>query len=170
MTETIVPYLGSIAWYRALLRGDMQPLTTPPNRALIRGAWGEQTLTVPIQGGRRKLLSAPYHTLVCSEHDDWRHKHWQALCSAYGSLPYFPYLAPEFEAVYMGGPFRPLAVVCEELHRAFMHSGSLPQISAWIAEHPEQRPATRPLADIPESVSAVEVLFRYGPETIFYLL
>ena len=79
-----VPYLASLSWYSSWAMArlglcDAPQLPQNPNRALIRGAWGEQTLSVPIEGGRRRLACVPYDRLRLSEHGNWRHAHWQSL-------------------------------------------------------------------------------------------
>lgn len=152
-------------------------LPQAPNRASIRGAWGEQTLTVPILGGRRRLNRTPWERLSLSEHDDWRHKHWQAITSAYGSLPYFPYFKDDFAPLFNhpGGldPIREpdsLARLCTQLHEAFLRCSSLREITEWLKSHPDTPAPTARKSDVPEYISALELLFMYGKETVFYLL
>ena len=82
-----------------------------------------------------------YTQLRLSEHDDWRHKHRQAITSAYGAL-----------------------------HSALVKCAGLEHLADWIRLHPEAPlPARRP-SEVPGNLSALELLFLYGPETIFHLL
>lgn len=184
MSNLQIPYLPDINWYRAWFASALgeRPLTgtvldTAPNRTLIRGAWGEQTLTVPILGGRRRLARTPWEHLLLSEHDDWRHKHWQAITSAYGSLPYFPYFKDDFAPVFnhpqMHDPeSRPdsLKRLSTELHHVFLKCASLEVLSAWLRSHPQAVRLLPRQTNVPLNVCALELLFMYGPETIFYLL
>ena len=67
------------------------------NRCLIASAQGVQALTVPvIHDG-----TADIRDVRISDHGNWRHLHWNALCSAYGDSPFFEFyaddLAPFFE-------------------------------------------------------------------------
>ena len=168
-------YLPSIAYYRAQLRselgiGEAPAAPVPPTRAIIRGAWGEQTLTVPVEGGRRRLLHTPFRELRLSEHGNWRHTHWQAITSAYGALPYFHFLEDAFAEIY-AQPAGRLCDLCASLDEAFRHGAQLPQAIEWLREHPERKlslPADA--SDFPSHISAVELLFSRGPETVFYLL
>lgn len=177
-TLTGIPYLPSVEWYAAWFHsqicGDDYPLPTDrPNRALIRGAWGEQTLIVPIEGGRKRMAHTPYSQLRLSEHDDWRHSHWQAITSAYGALPYFHYLEHEFAPIYTNGPIATLRELCEQLHLAFLRSSGLDELILWIKRHSSesvctQRSSACPV--VPKHISAIELLFLRGPETVFTLL
>lgn len=173
MTGLHIPYLAGVDWYRAWLRdalglGDAPRCEGAPNRGVIRGAWGEQTLTVPIEGGRRRLARTPYHLLRLSEHDDWRHKHWQAVTSAYGALPYFPYFKDELAPVFASAAT--LCELCDGLHAAFLRCSGLDTLADWLRRHPLQAPAPGHPLPVPGHVTALELLFLYGPETIFYLL
>lgn len=172
MTTTVPPYLGSVEWYRAWLRRRLGADTPLPrqgayNRALIRGAGGEQTLSVPIEGGRRRLHLFPGRDLPLSEHDDWRHKHLQALASAYGALPYYPYIIHDFAATVLSAPT--LGFLCRDLHRALLKASQLEALADWLAARPGYTPR-RDDCLVPPGISAFELLCRRGPEMIFCLL
>lgn len=166
-------YLPSLARYRAYVASCLDGSAIPgagatPNRGLIRGAWGEQILTVPIEGGRRKLLHTPFRYLRLSEHGNWRHTHFHAITSAYGAYPYFPYFADELGAIY-AQRHETLAALTSRMHILFLLQSALAENLRYLAARPEERPEARH-TDIPEDVSALELLFSYGPESIFYLL
>ena len=179
MREQQVPYLAPLSWYRAYvaerLRGDdtvppevaagARPL--PPNRGVIRGAWGEQTLTVPILGGRRKLAHTPYGELRLSEHGDWRHLHLQALTSAYGALPYFHYFEDDLRAIY-AEPRERLQTVALMLHDLLIKHCDLSACLEYLKTHPTA-PLGRPYA-MPDHITALELLFARGREAVFSLI
>lgn len=167
-------YLASLEWYRqwvrAALAGEEHPKEAGPLvRTTIRGAWGEQLLSLPVEGGRRRARFTPYPQLRLSEHDDWRHSHFQAITSAYGSLPYFQYLAPYFAEIYASGE-KNLALFCGRLHETVLRLASLPRLIEFLKANPR---SIRPPADAARfapHISIIELLFARGPETIFYLL
>lgn len=166
-------YLPSLAYMRAMLRSDLGLDSAPeaekrPNRAVIRGAWGEQTLTVPLAGGRQ---SAGRHgrDLTVSEHGNWRHAHWQAITSAYGRLPYFHFLEAPFARIYASGERR-FDALCASLHEAVMDAAGLPDVMEWLREHPRPLRLPDDAELFPRHVSVIELLFSRGPESVFYLL
>lgn len=165
-----VPYLGSVGWYRALWRGCP---TAPAavNRATIRGTRGSQILSVPIRGSRRTLMRVPWGELRVSEHDDWRHKHWQALQSAYGSLPYFPYIRDSFEPLYLSGPVERLCELSRGLDAALRHCARLEEAARWLSVHPNYRvPLSEEPCPVPDDVCAFELLCARGPSMVFDLM
>lgn len=168
-----LPYLPSVSWYRQWLRHLQEQAPLPPladaRTGIIRGAWGEQSLTVPIKGGRKLIGKRPFEALTLSEHDDWRHKHWQAITSAYGALPYFPYFKDAFAPIYLSGPIDKLCRLNLALHNAFLECSNLPEIIRWLGDHRRSYSLTKRVADVPDNISALELLFLHGPETIFYL-
>ncbi|MBR7066065.1 MAG: WbqC family protein [Prevotella sp.] len=98
-------YFGPVQWYQKLHRyGEVRlechdhfVKQTYRNRCLIASAQGVQALTVPvIHDG-----TADIRDVRISDHGNWRHLHWNALCSAYGDSPFFEFyaddLAPFFE-------------------------------------------------------------------------
>lgn len=97
-------YFGPIQWYQKLYRYDdceMERMErfqkqTYRNRCVIATTNGTQTLTVPIQQGSRLIKDTRL-----SDHGNWRHLHWNALCSAYGESPFFEFyqddIRPFFE-------------------------------------------------------------------------
>ncbi len=112
-------YFGPISWYRQLNAADTcfidaaEPFRkrTFRNRCEIATPNGRQTLTVPIEHHQKAsfstecrdsaTLSAPPITaLPISEHNKWRHVHWQALETAYGNSPFFDYYADDIRPFF----------------------------------------------------------------------
>ena len=107
-------YFGPVQWYQKLYRHPHVLLEhcesfqkqTYRNRCLIATTQGIQALTVPVVGTPITDPSSPtsHHpitTLRISDHGNWRHQHWNALCTAYRESPFFDYyeddLRPFFE-------------------------------------------------------------------------
>lgn len=103
-------YFAPVSYYVQLCKFDHIKIETCcnyikqtyRNRCNIAGANGVLPLSVPIV----KPESLKCHTkdIRISEHGNWRHLHWNAIVSAYGSTPFFEYyrdeLQPFFEKKY----------------------------------------------------------------------
>ncbi len=99
-------YFGPVQWYQKLHRygevwmegHDSFIKQTYRNRCVIAATHGTQTLTVPVAHDASSALT---RDMRISDHGNWRHLHWHALCSAYGESPFFEFyaddLAPFFE-------------------------------------------------------------------------
>ena len=73
------------------------------NRCLIRTAQGVQPLTVPvIDGNRAEKVSAT--AIEIDYRQNWIHRHWRTLQTAYGNSPYFEYYADYFRDIYVSKP------------------------------------------------------------------
>ena len=73
------------------------------NRCLIRTAQGVQPLTVPvIDGNRAEKVSAA--AIEIDYRQNWIHRHWRTLQTAYGNSPYFEYYADYFLDIYVSKP------------------------------------------------------------------
>ena len=103
-------YFGSVQWYQKLHRYDRCLIEqhdnfvkqTYRNRCIIPTTNGIQALSIPVSCPQGSQLSkTPMHDVRISDHGNWRHIHWNALCSAYGESPFFDYyqddLRPFFE-------------------------------------------------------------------------
>ena len=113
MTTTLLStsYFGPVQWYQKLHRAQRVVIEqhenfqkqTFRNRCLIATANGTQTLTVPVEREKGAVSSASSGADACgdirdiriSEHGNWRHLHWNALCSAYGESPFFEFYADD---------------------------------------------------------------------------
>lgn len=90
-------YFAPIQWYQKLNQSseclieqyDNFVKQTYRNRCVIAAANGAQTLSIPIEKfeGTKCLMK----DVRISDHDNWRHQHWNALVSAYGESPFFEY-------------------------------------------------------------------------------
>lgn len=103
-------YFGPVQWYQKLHRYDRCLIEqhdnfvkqTYRNRCIIPTTNGIQTLSIPVSCPQGSQLSkTPMRDVRISDHGNWRHIHWNTLCSAYGESPFFDYyqddLRPFFE-------------------------------------------------------------------------
>lgn len=96
-------FFGPVSWYEQLARAtepvyieaheNFQKQTTR-TRCRIATANGVQTLSVPVSG------SGSIRGIRISDHNKWRHLHWQALSSAYGSSPFFEFYADDIQPFF----------------------------------------------------------------------
>lgn len=78
------------------------------NRCIIAGDDGPIALTIPVTApdvlpdGTRPIgiSKTPMHSVLISDHGEWRRQHWNAIVSAYRSSPYFEYYADDFYRVF----------------------------------------------------------------------
>ncbi|WP_345121244.1 WbqC family protein [Hymenobacter antarcticus] len=108
---TELHYHPPAALFAELLRADGLLLEaqehyrkqTYRNRCLIRTAQGVQPLTVPvIDGNRAEKVTAA--AIEIDYRQNWIHRHWRTLQTAYGNSPYFEYYADYFHDIYVGKP------------------------------------------------------------------
>ena len=103
-------YFGPVQWYQKLHRYDRCLIEqhdnfvkqTYRNRCIIPTTNSIQTLSIPVSCPQGSQLSkTPMRDVRISDHGNWRHIHWNALCSTYGESPFFDYyqddLRPFFE-------------------------------------------------------------------------
>lgn len=103
-------YFAPVSYYAALLAYDKVVIEqwcnytkqTYRNRCHIAGANGILPLSVPVV--KPDTLKCPTRDIRISDHGEWRHLHWNAIASAYGSSPFFEYyqddIRPFFEKHY----------------------------------------------------------------------
>ena len=73
------------------------------NRCLIRTAQGVQPLTIPvIDGNRAEKVSIS--AIEIDYRQNWIHRHWRTLQTAYGNSPYFEYYADYLHDIYVSKP------------------------------------------------------------------
>ncbi|GHV02256.1 hypothetical protein FACS1894159_10990 [Bacteroidia bacterium] len=100
-------YLGNIEWFCNLCFEhcivdihEHYRKQSYRNRALIMTSEGVQALSVQVVRPDNRLKPA-----MCEVRIDyskrWQHQHWNAICSAYRSSPYFDHYAPLFEPLYL---------------------------------------------------------------------
>lgn len=81
---------------------------TERNRCSIVTANGVQMLTVPVTvpSSHGESTDARVRNIVrtadvmVSNHGNWQHIHWNAICSAYGMSPFFEFYADEIEPLF----------------------------------------------------------------------
>jgi hypothetical protein len=99
-------FFGPVQWYQKLYRydevfienNDSYQKQTYRNRCLIATTNGVQALTVPVTIEH----AGDTETIRISDHGNWRHQHWQALCSAYGDSPFFQYYEDDLRPFFTG--------------------------------------------------------------------
>ena len=102
-------YFAPIQWYQKVNRYDEIVLEkhdnfikqTFRNRCVIAAANGPLALTIPVErpsGGH--LSKSLMKDIRISDHDNWRHSHWNALQSAYGESPFFEYYADDLRLFF----------------------------------------------------------------------
>ena len=87
------------------------------NRCIIAGDDGPIALTIPVTAPAALpapspsttpgeahhpigISKTPMHSVLISNHGEWRRQHWNAIVSAYRSSPYFEYYADDFKRVF----------------------------------------------------------------------
>jgi hypothetical protein len=104
-------YLPSIPYFQQLLTADALLLDahehyhkqTYRNRCLILTAQGPQPLTVPVVDGARseKVRTSE---IEIDYRQNWMHRHFRTLQTAYNSSPYFSYYADYLQDIYASKP------------------------------------------------------------------
>lgn len=108
-----LPYHPPAAFFAALLQADGLVLEaqenyrkqTYRNRCLIRTAQGVQALTVPVVDGNR-AEKVKTSDIDIDYRQNWVHRHWRTLQTAYGNSPYFEYYADYLHDIYRTKPAR----------------------------------------------------------------
>ena len=106
-------YLPSIPFFSALLAADELLLDahehyhkqTYRNRCLVLTAQGPQPLTVPVVDGAR-AAKVRTSEIEIDYRQNWMHRHFRTLQTAYGSSPYFSYYADYLQDIYAEKPAR----------------------------------------------------------------
>lgn len=112
MTKVLLSstYFGPVQWYQKLNRYDSCMIEqhdnfikqTYRNRCVIPTTNGTQSLSIPVTTiSDGQISKTPMKDVRISDHGNWRHIHWNALCSGYGESPFFEYyqddIRPFFE-------------------------------------------------------------------------
>jgi hypothetical protein len=104
-------YLPSIPYFQQLLAADALLLDahehyhkqTYRNRCLILTAQGPQPLTVPVVDGARSE-KVQTSEIEIDYRQNWMHRHFRTLQTAYNSSPYFGYYADYLQDIYASKP------------------------------------------------------------------
>lgn len=99
-------YFAPIQWYQKLNRYDVCLIEqhdhfvkqTYRNRCVIATVNGVQTLSIPVE--KFDDVKCEMKDVRISDHDNWRHQHWNALLSAYGESPFFEYYQDDIRPFY----------------------------------------------------------------------
>ena len=100
-------YAPSISWWAIAARSSQLCIEkysfyrkgTYRNRCHIYGANGLLRLSVPLYKGKHQR-STIERVRISNDHP-WQKLHWESLCSAYRSSPYFEFYEQEFEDLYL---------------------------------------------------------------------
>ncbi len=116
-------YLPSIPYFQQLLTADALLLDahehyhkqTYRSRCLILTAQGPQPLTVPVVDGARseKVRTSE---IEIDYRQNWMHRHFRTLQTAYNSSPYFGYYADYLQDIYASKPVLLWDLNLEMLH------------------------------------------------------
>ncbi|MGI4864870.1 MAG: WbqC family protein [Janthinobacterium lividum] len=116
-------YLPSILFFQQLLHADTLLLDahehyhkqTYRNRCLILTVQGPQPLTVPVVDGARseKVRTSE---IEIDYRQNWMHRHFRTLQTAYNSSPYFGYYADYLQDIYAKKPVLLWDLNLEMLH------------------------------------------------------
>lgn len=165
------------------------------NRCHILTAQGEQALTIPVEhsGG----VPIPIREVRLSEHGNWRHRHAQAIVTAYGASPYFEYYWDDLRPIWER-PHTHLWDMNQELTDTlarlvglevcwrettdFLPPSDTPEVSdcrygirpkhpcldVCFAPQPYYQPYADRLGFVP-NLSMLDLLFNMGPESLLVL-
>ena len=167
-------YLGSIEYYRRLLREEVSLDFSVPyrkqtsmNRCLIDSPHGALALTVPVVNPHGRM---PVGEILISEHGNWRHQHWNALVSSYRQTPYFDYYEEDFFPFYHEHRWERLADFNNDLHQTVIRL--LEPFPLVAEDRRRDTPYYQMFAsrhDFIPNLSIVDLLFNMGPESVSYL-
>lgn len=168
-------YLGSIEYYRKLLRGSAGAidLSAPfsrkagVNRCYIDSPNGPLALTVPVQAVRGVV---PVFDVLISEHGNWRHQHWNALASSYRQTPYFDYYEDDFRPFYTNKDWEKLTDFNAALHSKILELIGCEQLVPLHARRDDEyyQVFAHKHGFLP-GLSIVDLLFNMGPESVYWL-
>ncbi len=175
-------YLAPISYYRTFLReravvvlpdadGRWQKQTLR-NRCYIDSPSGPLALTVPVVHPEPGALM---RDVRISDHGEWRHQHWNALCSSYRQTPFFDYYEEDFRPFYEERRWTFLVDFNEALQQTVLSLTGLDDERLRAAFETSVRRET-PYHQIFASrhgflpdLSIVDLLFNMGPESVFWL-
>lgn len=94
-------YLGNVSYFKKIInvsgivyeKYEFYEKGTFRNRCYIAGANGKLRLSIPLQKGKNQ--HCPIKDVKISYDHNWQQLHWQSICSAYRSSPFFEYYENE---------------------------------------------------------------------------
>ena len=105
--------------------------------------------------------------VLISDHGNWRHLHWNALCSAYGMSPFFEFYADDIRPFYEER-WEKLFDFNRDTTAKMLH---LIGLSNTLAKEPPQRyyQTFQRRHGFIEGMSILDLLFNEGPEAVRYI-
>lgn len=99
-------YAPNIQYFSKLLSGEDVYIEAFENfqkqtyrsRCIINSPQGPLSLTIPVCSGASSECTI--RDVCVSDHGNWRHRHWNAIKSSYGSSAFFEYLEAMIEPFY----------------------------------------------------------------------
>lgn len=175
MQQLCGAYLAPVSYYSHWLRlGEVDIDPHAPyrkqsirTRCQIDSPQGVLTLSIPVEKMEGSTL---LRDVRISDHGNWRHQHWQALCSSYRHSPFFDYYADELAPFYehRWDFLLDYNTALHQLVCQWMNLEAMPQLPP------------RPLSDTYYQVfasrhgflpnlSIIDILCNMGPEAVLYL-
>lgn len=158
----VVPSAGDERWQKQTLR----------NRCYIDSPSGPLALTVPVVHPAPGTLM---RDVRISDHGEWRHQHWNALCSSYRQTPFFDYYEEDFRPFYEERRWTFLVDFNKALQQMVLSLTGLDDErlrAAFGTCVPRETPYYQMFASrhgfLPD-LSIVDLLFNMGPESVFWL-
>lgn len=176
MKGAVVPYMATLEWYVASLRGEPAvPAKGRYNRTAISGHDGDEVLSVPVSGGIRMVKRVSPERWMVADEKPWRHIHLGAINAAYGRTPYFGHYMPALESVIADREETSLPALSSRIHAivegALDFEGARRTALKAVEERNRLLAYARELAPQGrENLSIFDALFRLGPDTIYLLL
>lgn len=190
-------YFGPISWYRHLACAK-EPVyleacenfikQTDRTRCRIMTANGIQMLSVPVTmpDKNQSQSSGNIRHIRISDHNNWRHLHWQALCSAYGNSPFFEFYADDIRP-FFEHKWEHLFIYNKEITLKMCELLDINPVIKDTQSYSGRQDETmiRDDAEMPlrpycqvfrarhgfvPDLSILDLLFNMGPESILYLL
>lgn len=133
------------------------------------------TLSVAVEGGGRQLRDfSKIQNLFLSEHGDWRRNHLRALEACLGKKPYFPYLFPDLNLIYLDKELKTLKDfnfrLFEFLLTFLLADIPLSQIARFHSDEVLQERGLEIASQIPRGISSFEAVAIHGKEALLGFL
>jgi hypothetical protein len=95
-----IQYWSKLVHYKNVIFNDVEnyPKGSFRNRCHIVSSQGLLRLSIPLVGG--KHAGQKYIQVKIDQQENWQKKHWQSLCSCYGSAPFFHHYADKLQVLY----------------------------------------------------------------------
>jgi len=98
-------YLPSLSWFVYFMQskqpvidlGEYYVKQSYRNRCHVLSANGELALSIPV---KKIATKTSVKDMLIENEFNWQKQHWETICSAYNSSPYFQYYRHHFEPIY----------------------------------------------------------------------